>query len=221
MEPGYPKVSSFTATPGPNSGVIEAGGVLRSWTGTTSGSVTYAGLPEGGAASYIIVTGGSPSGADLFTNTIAFDSPDCTPDPTTYNYPWFCPAGSGGSLGPATDTCDATTYGMPSTTGRCCNLDPGPPLPTFGVAAFIQAYFSNDPAVDPPPAMTPPTDADTYPTCLSIVSTGGLQPYSGMPCTPDVDPSSVSACVHGSRPARCRRMLYRPTKHPGDLHNLL
>ena len=57
---------------------------------------------------------------------------------------------------PASDTCDASTYGMPSADGRCCNLDPGPPIPNFGVPGFIQAYFSNDPAVDPAPAMTPP-----------------------------------------------------------------
>ena len=100
-------------------------------------------------------------------------------------------------------------------TGRCCNLDPGPPLPTFGVPAFIQAYFSNDACRGSPvPAMTPPADADS-PTCLSIVPTGGTQPYSGMPCTPDVDPPPFLRACTPADPPGAEECFTDPPNIPG------
>ncbi len=79
-------------------------------------------------------------------------------------------------------------------------MDNGPPIPSYAQPAFIQAYFSNEPGVDPPPSMTPPADAD-LPTCVSIVATGGRQAYSGLPCSADVDdPPYPRACTAADPP---------------------
>ena len=62
--------------------------------------------------------------------------------------------------------------------------------------------------------MTPPADADS-PTCLSIVSTGGLQAYSGDPCTPDVDPPPFPRACTPADPPGAEECFTDPPNVPG------
>ncbi len=66
----------------------------------------------------------------------------------------------------------------------------------------------------PPPSMTPPADADS-PTCLSIVSTGGLQSYLDDPCTAAVDPPPVPRACGPGDPPGAEECFTDPPNIPG------
>ena len=71
----------------------------------------------------------------------------------------------------------------------------------------------------PPPSMTPPADLTLPPVsrlCQPVVCNPIWMIRARLPSTP-----LPSRALRPGGPARCRGVLYRPAKHPGDLHNLL
>ncbi|MEP6608631.1 MAG: PilC/PilY family type IV pilus protein, partial [Burkholderiaceae bacterium] len=171
----------------PNSGVIDANGEVRSWAAPVAGSVAYAGLPS---------STGAPTGADLFSSTIAWDNPNCAGTAQDTIYTWYCPAGTPWQS-PA-EVCDVGNVGTPSAAGRtCCAGVVNTPTFTPSTGTVFQYFTAPLPPGPPYPPMTGPSGE----VCTSIVSTGATSTTTGAPCTAPVlisdDPPYEVPCPPG------------------------
>ena len=180
--------SVFSKLALPKDGVIDPNGEVRSWAAPVAGSVAYAGLPSGAAV--------NPSGADLFSSTIAWDNPNCAGTAQDTNYAWFCPTGTAWNS-PA-EVCGAGNDGMPSAAGRtCCDTVVDTPTFTPAVGHRLQFFTAPLPPGPPYPAMTGPAGE----VCTSIVHTGVTSTTTGPPCTAPVlisdDPPYEVPCPPG------------------------
>ncbi len=178
--------SVFSKLTVPNTGVIDANGEVRSWAAPVTGSVAYAGLPSSTAA---------PTGADLFTSTIAWDNPNCQPLVQDTLYTWYCPTGTPWTS-PA-EACNALNDGNPSAAGRtCCAAVVNNPTYTPAVGNRYQYFTAPLPPGPPYPAMTGPAGE----VCTSIAYTGNTSTTTGNPCTTTLvsdDPPYEVPCPPG------------------------
>ncbi len=172
MAGGMSGVSVFSKLSLPNTGVIDTDGEVRSWASPVAGSVAYAGLPS---------STGAPTGADLFTSTIAWDNPNCAGTTQDTNYAWYCPTGTEWQS-PA-ETCGAGNVNTSSAAGRtCCDTVMNSPTSTNLVGTRRQYFTSPAPPGPPYPAMSGPSGE----VCTSVVYTGNNSTTTGNPCTAPV-----------------------------------
>lgn len=188
--PGYMKFTAANVpvsskTPGNNTGLLRANGVLRSWAADAqvkAGSVRYDGLVSS-------TLGAEPWNADLFTGTIAWNNPDCGTPVVNTTYGWTCSSGSTWTS-PA-DVCNAGNVGGSSTNGTCCTNTTTTSSTTL-VNRNRDQWFTNPPGS--PPAMTGPAGE----TCNSINATGSTRTVTGLPpCTTTDPPPYVAPCPGG------------------------